>query len=370
MMLPVLLLSTALAQTCPTRDTWPDPDWTWAPTSRPSADLDAYLFPPGLDRSDPERRGIRTDGVVILHHGQVVWEKYGGGFGPENRHLAWSMTKSFMNALTGIAVGEGLLSVDDSICRFLQGIPEASCAVRVRDLLEFASGWDWKETYEKDPPTTSSVLAMLYGQGQPDMATFVASHPLRDPPGTTWMYSSGDTNVLSAVVGAALTPRYGDRFPWAALLDPMGMKATWERDGRGTYVGSSYLWASPRDLARFGYLLLNDGCWNGRRILPEGWVAASTQVNDPIRRKALDREPGDVQGRQFWLNRRAPEAGQNDLPWPHVPEGAYAAQGHWGQSITVIPGADLVVVRVADDRDGSFDMDRFLSLALALVEAP
>jgi CubicO group peptidase (beta-lactamase class C family) len=137
----------------------------------------------------------------------------------------------------------------------------------------------------------------------------------------------------------------------------------------GTYVGSSYLWATPRDLARFGQLWLMDGCWQGERLLPEGWVSESTAVSEPMRTRALGRDAGDVQGRQVWLNRPVPEIGQDALPWPGVPEGAYAALGHWKQSITVVPDAELVVVRTADDRDGSYEHARTLRLALQLVGA-
>jgi CubicO group peptidase (beta-lactamase class C family) len=241
--------------------------------------------------------------------------------------------------------------------------------VTVQNLLEFASGFDWHETYEGASPRSSSVLAMLYGEGQADMARFVTGHPLRDPPGTSYMYSSGDSNVLAAIAGKVLSPRYGDRYPWEVLLDPIGMRsAVWERDAAGTYVGSSYLWATPRDLARFGWLLRADGCWNGERILPERWVADSTQVSDAIRNKALAREPGDVQGRQFWLNQRVVEAGQDTLPWPQAPEDAFAALGHWKQSIVVIPSEDIVVVRTGDDRDGTFSLDSLLGAALRLVQ--
>lgn len=337
------------------------------PADRVAA-LDAVLFPPDTDRADPDRAGVRTDGVVIVHRGVIVYERYADGWEQGDRHLAWSVTKTFTNALAGIAVRDGVLSIEDPICRYVEVASPASCTVKVRNLLEFSSGWDWHETYENASPTSSSVLAMLYGTGRGDMVHFVTGHTLRDPPGTSWMYSSGDTNVLSGIVGAALKPLYGEKFPWHALFEPLGMKATWERDGAGTYVGSSYLWATPRDLARFGLFLLHDGCWNGQRLLPPGWVEASIAVSEPMRGRVLDRDPGDVQGRQIWLNRPVPEIGQTTLPWPSVPEGAFAARGHWGQAIAVIPSADLVVVRTADDRDRTTDFDRILALALALVE--
>jgi len=333
------------------------------------AALEAFLFPADLDWGDKERRGTRTDGVVIIYRGQLLYERYDHGYTADTKHLAWSATKSFTNALAGVAVRDGLLDVDDSVCAHLDGLPEASCEVTVGDLLAFGSGFDWLETYEGYSPTASSVLAMLYGEGHRDMARFAAGHPRRDAPGATYMYSSGDTNVLSAVVGQLLGPAYGDRFPWAALLDPIGLDATWERDGAGTYVGSSYLYATPRDLARFGLLLLHEGCWGEERVLPEGWVAWSTEVTPGIRTKALGRSDGDVQGRQFWLNRPVPEAGQAERPWPHAPEDLFAAKGHWKQSVNVYPSHDLVVVRTGDDRDGQFDYDVFLPLALELAES-
>lgn len=358
----------AAPPSCPDRAV-PGAEWSVAAVDGPAAQaLDAYVFPGTPDNE--ERAGIRTDGVVVVRHGQVVYERYGRGYTATTPHLAWSVSKTFMNALAGVAVREGRLDVEEVVCAYVDGLPSAACEVSIEDLLSMASGFDWHETYEGDGPTSSSVLAMLYGQGQGDMARFVAGHPLRDPPGTTWMYSSGDTNLLSAAVGAALTPVYGRDFAWSALFEPLGVtSATWERDGAGTLVGSSYLWATPRDLARFGLLWLHDGCWGGERVLPEGWVAWSTEVPPGFRSKPLGRDDGDVQGRQVWLNRPVPEVGQVERPWPSVPEDAYAARGHWKQSITVIPSLDLVVVRVADDRDDTFDFDRFLGLAAA-VGAP
>lgn len=332
------------------------------------AALEAYAFPPELDWADPERKGARTDGLLIVHHGVIIYERYGHGYTASTPHLAWSATKTFNAALIGIAAGEGLLDIQASVCEYLPGVPEENCVIRVVDLLEFASGLDWHETYEGSSPTSSSVLAMLYGEGRGDMASFTLSHPRRDPPGVTFQYSSGDSNALSAIARKALEPKYGERFPWVKLLDPIGMRGvTWERDALGTYIGSSYLYATARDYARFGLLLREDGCWNGAPLLPDGWVDASAEVSVADRTKLIDADPEDVQGRQLWLNRTVPERGLNERPWPHVPEDAISALGHWGQAIVAIPSVDLVVVRTADDRDGSFSKDQLLALAMAVA---
>lgn len=365
-MLPLLLALPALAA-CPAEDVWPSS--TWAPGPVPDAAavaaLEAYLFP---QRDDEARTGVRTDGIVIVQSGHLVYERYGADWTPEMPHLLWSASKSFTNALIGIAQREGRLDIHDSICDHVEATNPDLCAATVRDFLEFSSGIAWRETYENEPPTASSVLAMLWGEGRGDAAELVLRHGLRDAPGTSWEYSSGDTNVLSKIAGKALAPEHGDHFPWAVLFDPIGIQtATWERDAAGTYIGSSYLYMPPRDMARFGYLLLQDGCWQGERILPEGWVAASTEVSAPIRNKALSRSPGDTQGRQFWLNQPVLELGDTQPPWPHVPTSAYAAMGHWKQSIWVLPEQDLVIAYTADNRDGSFSYDTMIPLAMAVA---
>jgi CubicO group peptidase (beta-lactamase class C family) len=301
----------------------------------------------------------------------VVYERYARGYAEGKRHLGWSMTKSATNALTGYAVAHDVLKLDDSICKYVKPTREEACRITVRHLLEFASGLDWRETYEGQSNQASSVLAMLYGEGQKDMVAFITSHALRDAPGTSWQYSSGDATLLAGVLDAAQRQVAGRDWPFLLLRDLLGMgTAVFERDGKGVPVGSSYLYATPRDWAKLGFLFLNDGCWENKRVLPEGWVADSTTPSEPLKLKQIDREDGDVQGRQLWLNRRVPGV-QETLPWPHVPEGAYALRGHWGQSVSVIPSKDLVVVRVADDREsGAFELDTFLERAMALVEAP
>jgi CubicO group peptidase (beta-lactamase class C family) len=370
-----LPLSPASAQ-CPTRSSWPTQGWPDATAEVASLRaeqikaLEDYAFT--LTGEDKERKGIRTDGVLIIHRGRVVYERYARGWDASKRHLSWSVSKSFTNALTGIAVKREALKLEDSICKHVRlegGTSAPACAITVQNLLEFASGLDWLETYEGKGNQASSVLAMLYGEGRKDMVRFIASHPLRDTPGTAWSYSSGDTTLLAGVLDAALKPSVGKDWPWVLLFDVLGMRsAVWERDAKGVVVGSSYLYATPRDLAKLGYLFLNDGCWENEQLFPPNWVADSTNVSEAIRLKSYDRGPDDVQGRQWWLNRRIPEV-QETLPFPSVPEGMYAARGHWGQSVSVIPSHELIVVRTADDRQGgAFSLDAFLKLAMGVVE--
>lgn len=374
-LLAVMLSSASAlaADDCPSQAVWPTPDWADGRDAVASARaaqiqaLEDYAFT--LVGKDEERQGVRTDGVVIIYKGRLVYERYARGFDASKRHITWSVSKSFISALTGIAMDRGVLKLDDSICLHVKARRQESCAVTVQNLLEFASGFDWREDYENGGSyQDSAVLAMLYGEGRGDMVSFVSGHVLSDAPGTAWRYSSGDATLLGGVLDAALRPSMGRDWPFMLLLDVLGMKsATWERDGKDVVVGSSFLHATPRDMARFGYFYLNDGCWQGQRVLPVNWVKQSTQVSKPIGLKSYERGPEDVQGWQWWINQPIPGV-QDTPPWPHVPGDAFAARGHWGQSITVIPSKDLVVVRTGDDRDGSFLLDTFLQRVLAVVE--
>jgi CubicO group peptidase (beta-lactamase class C family) len=364
--------SASATPACPPGPTLPWPDETArvrAGRPRELAALEAYAFT--LDGPDAARRGVRTDGLVILHRGALTYERYGRGFGADTPHIAWSVTKSLVGGLAAAAIAEGAVSLDDSVCRHLPSAPPARCGITVRHLLEWASGLDWQESYEHAPRQASSVLAMLYGVGRLDMAGFVLGHPALAEPGAQWAYSSGDSLLLAAVLGAAMEPRHGRDWPWKVLLEPLGLeRAVLERDARGTFVGASSLWATPRELARFAQLHLRDGCWGGRRLLGAGWVREATEVSPALRRGSLFRKEGDVTGRALWLNRPVPELRQG-VPWPSVPEDGYWMRGHWGQLVAVIPSLELVIVRTGDDRDErAFDPDRFLGLAIAAGRLP
>jgi len=354
---------------CPPRNTWPTPDFSTriAETATARAQeikaLEDYAFT--LQGTDAERKGPRTDSVLILKGGALVYERYARGYAADKRHIGWSVTKSVTSALAGIAVARGVLLPEESVCKYLP-LASANCAITVRQMLQFGSGREWTEVYENRGNQVSSVLAMFYGVGHRDVVEFVSSQPIQDVPGSRYQYSTGEASLALAVVGGALKPSLGETYPWTALFDVLGMTSVvFERDAQGNFHGGSHLYATPRDFARFGYLYLNDGCWAGQRLLPEGWVQESTTPSAPFRSATLD-APDMPQGYMWWRNLAVPEQHLPTLPWPHVPSDAFAARGHWGQSVTVIPSADLVVVRTADDRDSSFNEDVFLSLALAV----
>lgn len=311
--------------------------------------LQAYAFPP---RDEQTREGVRTDALLVIHNGKIVFERYAAPTGPDTSHLTWSISKSVMATVLGVAYGDGRFNLDDPIARFYPPM-QTHPNVRIRDAMHWASGLDWQEDYEY-APVKSSVVAMLYTQGRNDMAAFTANHKAAVAPGERFLYSSGDSNLLAAALRQIVGPERYANYPWTALFEPLGIeKAVWERDAQGTFVGSSYLYMTARELARVGQLMLDDGRWQGRQLLPADWVAfnrtAFGNAGDP---------PGEpLPGGQWWLN--------SAQAWPDAPADTFAALGHWGQGLYVLPREKLIVVRYADDRDGSFQHNTLLRHVLA-----
>ena len=259
---------------------------------------------------------------VVLHRGGVVAECYDKGIGRDTKLLSWSMAKSFANALIGLMVKDSLLDIHAPM-----DIPEwqgdGRKAITLHDLMQMQSGLEWNEDYG----ARSDVNIMLHCER--DMGLYALSKPLEHKPGTYWQYSSGTTNIVMRYLRS--------RFPSeeafigymrSRLFDPLGIvRPVFEQDLSGTFVGSSYLYATARDFARFGQLYLDDGCVGSERILPEGWV-------DYTRRPAA--ASGKHYGAFFWLN--------GNGKFPDVPKDMFYCDGHDGQDIFIFPSHELVVV--------------------------
>lgn len=259
---------------------------------------------------------------MVVHNGYPLVEKYRSEFNPKTRFLSWSMAKSFTNALTGIMVKDGKLDIDKPA-----DIPEWQNDERknitVNNLLQMKSGLKWNEDYG----SASDVNLMLHREA--DFAAYVAGQPLEFPVDNHWYYSSGSTNLVSRLIRNTLNndDEY-HRLAYERLLYRIGMPdAVFETDASGTFVGSSYIYATARDYARFALLYLQDGVFNGEQILPEGWVKyTSTPVNGS----------DDSYGSSFWLN-------GND-EFPDAPANMFYCKGHDGQRIFILPDQQLAVV--------------------------
>lgn len=350
-----VVLSPGVAVPVPEPEVWPTEDWAVAPPEElgldPAAlaELERYAFARNGD--DQDRLGQRTNALLIVRHGKIAYEHYARDTRPDTPLLLWSVSKSVSNALVGAAVQQGRIDVNDAAADTFAPLKRGQHAdIRITDLLRMSSGLAWSETYETSP-LFSSVLAMLYSRGPNDMAGFAASFPLAHPPGTHWSYSSGDTNLAMAALHGAIGEAAWSDYPWTALFDPIGARdLTWERDAQGNFVGSSYVYASARNLAKVGLLFLQDGVWEGRRLLAEGWVRYSTSPAPSwANTDVLPDDIFDNPGASWYLN--LGDASRDlPVPWPALPKDAFAAQGHWGKAMWVIPSWDMVVVRLGDDR--------------------
>jgi CubicO group peptidase (beta-lactamase class C family) len=219
-----------------------------------------------------------------------------------------------------------------------------------------SSGLEWVEAYAERPVSDVNIMLLL----KPDMAGFAASKPLAAKPDKVWHYSSGTANIISRIIRHVLGNRetYWE-FPRRELFNKLGMRsAVWETDASGTFIGSSYLYATARDYARFGLLYLNDGVWQGERILPEGWVAYSTTPTPDA--------PKGQYGALFWLN-GGRDSNPADRRFPRLPGDAFFAMGYQGQTIAVIPSRKLVVVRLGMTYDDNWGMETFIRSVLDAV---
>ncbi|ONH56494.1 CubicO group peptidase, beta-lactamase class C family [Pseudomonas cedrina] len=348
----VLLFVTVTAHA----EAWPDKDWAkGAPLTGPAVDaLEAYAFPA---RDDATRQGIRTDALLVIRDGVVVYERYAAPTTASTPHLTWSISKSLMATLLGVAYGDNRFKLTDPVARFYPPMKQHP-TVTMADLLHWASGLDWQEDYEY-APLKSSVVAMLYTRGRADMAEFTAGMGTFGAPGQAFRYSSGDSNLVSAALKGMLGLKAYLSYPWDALFKPLGIRsATWETDADETFVASSYAYLTARDLARVGLLMARDGRWGDQQLLPKAWVAFNRQ---PFARYKTGQDEA-VPGGHWWLNQGTPR------PWPDAPADTFAALGHWGQALYVMPDERLVIVRYGDDRDGTYRHNELLKRVLAAVQ--
>jgi CubicO group peptidase (beta-lactamase class C family) len=319
--------------------------------------------PPALEKvveaafSEPyPQRPRRTRALLVIHRGQTLAERYAPGYSARSRFIGWSMSKSVMSTLVGILVAQGRLALEVPA-----PVPEWTNpgdprhAITLDNLLHMSSGLEFDEDYHSP---LSDVVWMLYGTG--DSAAYAAGKPLATAPGTTFHYSTGTTEILSRIVAETegeAYPRFADR----VLFAPLGMAgALIEPDTAGTPLGACCVWATARDWARFGLLYLDEGVWQGQRLLPAEWVDYS-RTPAPAAKAAQ-------YGAHFWLKVPPPYRIEPGRP-RMLPADAFHAVGHGGQFVTVIPSHSLVVVRLGLALDpAAWDHEAFIHDLLAALD--
>jgi CubicO group peptidase (beta-lactamase class C family) len=244
-------------------------------------------------------------------------------------------------------VGQGRLKLSDNqLMPQWRNATDGHERILLQHLLQQSSGLDFEEDYSKSSDATRMLTQ------QPSMADYTAGLPMREEAGSRFYYSSGNSNILSNIVRQKLGEAAYFNYVFDSVLYPLGMNsAVWEPDASGTLVGSSYLWASPQDWARFGQLYLQKGQWMGRQLVPASWVAASVQPGLP--------DNGKHYGFQWWLNTGTDGKGAERM-LPGLPVDAFMAEGFEGQFVCVVPSLQLVVVRMGQTPNGRFDNNQFL----------
>ena len=301
-----------------------------------------------LNLVDKHTYGGYAFSFLIMHKGVPVLEKYNLGINEETRLLSWSMAKSFTNALAGIMVMDGKWDIN-APAEMPEWQGDDRKSITISNLLHMQSGLKWNEDYGN----RSDVTVMLHDKA--DFARFAYEKPLKYAPGTRWYYSSGTTNIVNHLMRKTIGNDV-EYYQFAAnrLFNKIGMPdAVFEVDASGTQVGSSYIYATTRDYARFALLYMKDGIFNGERILPEGWVKYSTSDATNSRSKY---------GSGFWLNM--------DGGMPSAPANMYRCQGHNGQRIFILPDEELaiVVLGYSPRKTNDMDFDRLIGDVLKGVE--
>ncbi|CAF0862761.1 unnamed protein product [Adineta steineri] len=279
---------------------------------------------------------IRTHAVVVVYDGKLIGEKYASGFSRKSKLLSMSLAKSITSTLMGILVQEKGLNIDEPapVPEWIN-INDPRHNITTRNLLQQTSGLDFQESYSKN----CDVLRMLFIEG--DMGHYAASLPLKDEPGSKFVYSSGNTNILSRIIRQQLGDKDYYSFPYEKLFYKIGMNSfVMEVDASGTFVGSSYAWGTARDWARYGLLYYNR-------------VASS------------DGHGGGRYGFQFYLNKPATKD-TTKRRFPNVPTDAFYAAGVQGQDVFIIPSEKLVVARLGATTASDYEWgaDEFLQAVI------
>ncbi|WEX76363.1 beta-lactamase family protein [Sinorhizobium numidicum] len=300
-----------------------DPNVNWPDGSKADIDPTIQTIVEDAGLAGP---GIRA--IAVIKDGRLVAETYGPGFDRDTPLLGWSMTKSVTGTLVGLRIAEGRMDLARAnLLPAWNGDDRAK--ITLADLLAMQSGLAFNEDYGD----VTDVTRMLYLES--DMAGFAASKLLEKQPGTRFSYSTGTTTLLSRLwMETFEDPAEALAYPRKALFSPLGMtSAVMETDASGTFVGSSYMYATAQDWARFAEFLLEDGSWKGRALLPKEYVS--------FMRTPTAASGGDYGSAQIWLQENGIRAGTGNFP----PD-TFWMLGHDGQAIMLVPSLSLAVVRL------------------------
>ncbi len=349
---------------------WPIPDWEVNPSiseNMTSPQCNAFV------NFATQSKDFLTDGLVVVKDGVIQYEYYDSKYDANKPHILWSISKTITGALLGTAVRDGKINFDQRLSEFY---PEPKFAsnyekIKIKNLFYFDSGLKWNEFYAGNLKD-SSVVNMLYGKGHLDMAKYTASRgSIPEGPSYTWNYTTGTPTITMDVLKNVYGNDY-EEMPWKNLANPLGLKSfVFEKDASGTFNGGAFVHATPRDMAKIGYLYLNDGQWNNETILTKDWIDKTLTVSPGYLSSGTvihDITDDGVYGGSIWLNRPAKKG--FGRPYPVSPEDMYLAMGHYGQLLIVLPTQKIVIARTAYDKEYNSKIDEFVTRAISCFDNP
>ena len=294
-----------------------------------AAGENAYPLPEGapLDIGtdvDAFMASQRAAALVIVHDGKVRLEQYGLDFGPEGRWTSFSVAKSFTSTLVGAAIKDGYIeSIDDRVSKYIPDL-EGSVYdnVTIEQLLTMTSGVKWNEDYG-DPQSDVALFSAHKPEPGVDVTvSYMRQLEAEAEPGTKWVYKTGETNLIGVLASSAANKPLAEYLS-EKVWKPFGMEqdATWLLGSTGHEVSGCCIQAATRDYARFGLFIMGGGIADGEQVLPDGWIAEATTKQADIG------APGHGYGYQWWT----------------MDDGAYIAQGIFGQGIFIDPKRNLVI---------------------------
>jgi len=308
----------------------------------------------------------RTHAVVVVHDGRVVAERYADGFGIDTPVHGWSATKSVNNALLGVLVRQGKLTMQEPApVPVWQASTDPRRAITPDQMLRMESGLDLGDSLTATWSTAWDTSARMVFN-EPDMAGFAEGAALLRPPGAQWQYANGNPAILARILRDRVGGRAVDvlRFARRELFGPLGIRrATLELDATGTPIAGAFLFMTPREWARFGVLFLEDGVVGGQRILPEGWVRYSTT---PTPNAFVGYGAG------WWIN-DGDSRGARFRRSLGMPSDAFMAMGIYGQTVVVVPSERLVIARFGttyDLRAAMIDICRLTADVITALSNP
>jgi CubicO group peptidase (beta-lactamase class C family) len=323
------------------------------------AELDANKVRQAVDAACSPAGGM-TAAFVVTWRGSIIGERYGEGITPSTPLESWSMGKSLTATLMGILIKQGVYDLwQPAPIPEWQRTGDSRAQIRIADILRMSSGLRIRAPQDPDYDPSGPYPDHIYlYTGSINSFHYAATRPLQWPPGTVGRYRNTDPVLINYLVRLGVERRKEEylSFPRRALFDKIGIRTmVMETDPFGNFLTQGYELASGRDWARLGNLYLQDGVWNGERILPEGYVKFVSTLAP-----AWEADKRPIYGGFFWIN------GDGTFP---VPRDAYYMAGAGGQTTLIVPSHDLVVVRMGHFKGGALGTEAFKRSLSLLMEA-